>query len=369
MKHKSIIAIFCVMLSLGGFASACLPDASLSVSERRKLAQFPRFTWSRLWDGSFFSDMEGYVVDQFVGRDGLRTVKALADRHLFYKGDNHGIYVAEGHICSLEYPLDENSVQQFARKFNQIRHLYLSESKVYYSLIPDKNYFLAPQSGRLALDYDRMETILAQLLPEMTYLPLFDAMALDLYYRTDSHWRQEALHGVTGVLAQGLGLDANPFPQHYELGEIFPFRGVYYGQAALPLPAERMQYLITEETQQAQVYHAGSNALDQSKVYDLDKATGLDPYELFLSGGSALVRLDNPLNSSDKELVIFRDSYGSSLAPLLLSAYSRITLIDIRYLAPALIPELMELTGQDVLILYSTTLVNQSGTLRSPPVQ
>lgn len=369
MRNKSIIAVFCAMLLAGGLLTAMLPDGSLSVSERRKLAEFPRFTWARLWEGSFFGDMERYAADQFVLREGLRTTKALADRYVFLKSDNHDIYVAKDHACSMEYPLDETSVEQFARKLNQIRALYFSDSKVWYTLIPDKNYYLGPETGHLSLDYDRMEALLARQLEDMTYIRLFDTMSLDHYYKTDSHWRQESLEGVTGALARGLGLAENPFPQSYEVGEVFPFRGVYYGQSALPLPAERIEYLITEETRDARVYHAEQAVPGGGEVYDLSKAEGLDPYELFLSGGSAFVRLDNPRNTSGKELVIFRDSYGSALAPLLLRGYSRITLIDIRYTVPALIPELMELKGQDVLVMYSTTLVNQSGVLREPPAR
>ena len=38
-------------------------------------------------------------------------------------------------------------------------------------------------------------------------------------------------------------------------------------------------------------------------------------------------------SSNDKELVIFRDSFGSSLSPLLVKYYKKITLIDNRYIS------------------------------------
>ena len=99
-------------------------------------------------------------------------------------------------------------------------------------------------------------------------------------------------------------------------------------------------------------------------VYDLDKATGSDPYELFLSGSVSLLTVDNPNARTDRELVIFRDSFGSSLAPLLLEGYSRVTLVDIRYLSPSQLGNFLTFDRQDVWFLYSTSVLNNSSTLK-----
>ena len=64
------------------------------------------------------------------------------------------------------------------------------------------------------------------------------------------------------------------------------------------------------------------------------------------------------------QLIIFRDSYGSSLAPLLMSDYEKIVLIDTRYIAPELIKDYVKFEGSDVLIIYSTLLVNSSSTIK-----
>ncbi len=56
---------------------------------------------------------------------------------------------------------------------------------------------------------------------------------------------------------------------------------------------------------------------------------------------------------SDRELVVFRDSFGSSLIPLLAQGYARTTVIDIRYIAPSRLDQLVSFHGQDVLFLFS----------------
>ena len=90
----------------------------------------------------------------------------------------------------------------------------------------------------------------------------------------------------------------------------------------------------------------------------------MDGYDVFLHGAQAVLRIENPLAETDRELVIFRDSFGSSLAPLLLPAYKTVTLVDIRYVASDYVKQFVDFHGQDVLILYSTTLINGAGVLR-----
>ena len=85
---------------------------------------------------------------------------------------------------------------------------------------------------------------------------------------------------------------------------------------------------------------------------------------MFLSGAQPLLTIENPNGSADRELMIFRDSYGSSLTPLLLQDYSRITLVDIRYLHPDQVGDYVTFTDQDVLFAYSTLILNSGRSLK-----
>ena len=94
--------------------------------------------------------------------------------------------------------------------------------------------------------------------------------------------------------------------------------------------------------------------------YDMEKAAGKDPYEMYLNGSDALLTIENPNAETDRELILFRDSFGSSIAPLLDSGYSRITLIDLRYIKSDLIKNFVSFENQDVLFLYSTLVLNNT---------
>ena len=69
--------------------------------------------------------------------------------------------------------------------------------------------------------------------------------------------------------------------------------------------------------------------------------------------------------TTEKELIVFRDSFGSSIAPLLAQGYSKVTLIDLRDLPRMTLRSLVEageinLENRDVLFLFSTTILNKS---------
>ena len=72
------------------------------------------------------------------------------------------------------------------------------------------------------------------------------------------------------------------------------------------------------------------------------------------------VTLENDNAKTDKELVILRDSFGGSLAPLFTEAYKKITVIDIRYIQSSFIGNLEKFDNKDVLFIYSTALLNNS---------
>ena len=94
-------------------------------------------------------------------------------------------------------------------------------------------------------------------------------------------------------------------------------------------------------------------------------AAGRDGYEMFLGGTKALLTIENPAAATDRELVLFRDSFGSSIAPLLAQGYARVTVVDIRYMTSAAAARLVDLTAaDDVLFLYSTLILNNSATLK-----
>lgn len=360
MKKVTCI-LFAVFLAAGFLLCVFLPKAQYSDSERRKLASMPTFQAQNIWNGRFMTDFETYAVDTFPFRTAFRTLKAVTATDVFFKKDNNGIYVSDGFIAAVEYPFNEDSLNRAVKRFRYIYETYLTKNnKVFLSIIPDKNCFLAKDSGHLSMDYREFEEQMKQKMDFAQYISISELLEKDDYYKTDTHWRQEKIIDVAERLAQNMGTTLS---SNYKLHTLtHDFYGVYYGQAALPLEPDVLQYVTQDVFDECYVYDGQNNK--EIMMYDMEKAAGRDPYEMFLSGSLSLVTLNNPKAQEDKKLIVFRDSFGSSIAPLLISGYSQITLVDIRYIQPDYLGQFVHFDNCDVLFLYSTLVLNNSETLK-----
>ena len=99
-------------------------------------------------------------------------------------------------------------------------------------------------------------------------------------------------------------------------------------------------------------------------VYDLSQANGNDRYGVYLSGSTPILTIDNPEYEGTKELIVFKDSFGSSLVPLLVQGYSKITLLDTRYISTKMIGQYVDFTDKDVLFIYNTVVINNSEAMK-----
>ncbi len=356
IKNIIVSLSFVAFIGVGALASILNPPKESSESERRKLEQFPDITVKSVLNTSFMTDFETYTLDQFPLRDTFRRIKSLAHYYVFGQKDNNDIYLVDDVVSKLEYPLRESSVSKAAKKFESIYQKYFLPhgTKAYYSLIPDKNYFLAAQNGYPAVDYDRLLSLVRENISSLSYIDLFPYLSIDDYYRTDTHWKQESILDAADALLSGMGMEAGMM--EYTSNVHTPFYGVYYGQAALPMKPDTLTYLTNDTLNDCIVYNHETGK--SGGIYDLSKLDSADPYEVYLYGAAALLTIENPHAESDRELVIFRDSFGSSITPLLMKGYAKITLVDIRYVSSEYLGQIIDFSEtDDVLFLYSTMVL------------
>lgn len=361
-KTKNIVVTisFMFVIIIVFIANIVKEDTIISVSERRKLATFPKFTVSSLMNGTFIDKFEDYTMDQFIKRDGFRKLKMLAEFNLFRKKDINDLYKYNDSIIKQEYPLNEKSVLNIVKKINIIKENYLTDTNnIYYSIVPDKNYFVNDEY--LKMDYSKIETLMSNNLNDMKYIDILDLLTLEDYYYTDTHWKQENLQKVLDKISKEMEFDKR-LNTDFEIKEITQFNGVYSGQLQVDTKKDFIKVLTNDIIQKAKVYNYETKKY--SDVYNLDKINSNDKYDIYLSGATPLLTIENDKSKTDKELLVFRDSFGSSLIPLFTEAYKTITIIDTRYIAPSMLGELIEFSNKDVLFIYSTLVINSSSALK-----
>ena len=365
MKKIRLFGLAAVTLLWAALTAAAWfgPARDVSETERRKLSQFPEASVKTVLDGEFMSAFEDYSLDQFPLRDSFRQLKALFHYNALGQLDNNGIIIHEGFAAKLEYPLNETSVAYALKKFESVYETYLkdTDSKIYAAVIPDKGMYLQ-MSGYPTMDYTGLYKMVESGMPYARFISLADQLSLEDYYFTDTHWRQEKLGKVAQTLCAALGVDHFAGEELQQMKVERPFYGVYYGQAALPMDAEELFVMAGDVIDGCTVYNHETGKT--TGIYDWEKLSSRDLYDIYLSGAAALLTIENPNAGTDRELIVFRDSFGSSLIPLLLKDYKTVTVVDIRYLSSDFLGEYVDFHGQDVLFAYSTLILNSSNTLK-----
>ena len=347
-----IVSAFFLVMSLTAIVS---DTPEYSDSERRVLASMPEFNVKDVFSGKFAKDFDEYTVDRFPGRDYWRSIKAYTKTGVFLQKDNNKIYSADGHLSKIEYPMNQEMLDYATGIFASVKEQYLNDNDIYLAIIPDKNRYLAEENGYLALDYAKLADCVAEKMDYAEYIEIADLLDASDYYNTDTHWRQDKIVDVAERIAAAMDVDIKAEYKKEMLGQ--PFNGVYVGQAAIKVEPDTISYLTNNAIEN--VVLEGAQA-----VYDMDKAVGKDPYEMFLSGNQPVITIKNKENESGRRLVVFRDSFGSSIAPLWIEGYSEIVLVDLRYISSDMLDEYVDFTDADVLFLYSTMMLNNSRAMR-----
>lgn len=271
--------------------------------------------------------------------------------------DANGMMNVDGTWIEAPGALNTASIDKFAAKLQNIRSTYLGgAANVAWSIVPDKSNFAQDRVTEY-LDHASMVSRAKSGLSGMSYVEIGNTLSLDSYLLTDGHWKQEHIVSAANKLASAFGFSVSKgaFSQKTANG----FGGDYAKYSGTTEAISWMESAHTAATVCDNFQNPGRTA-----VYDAGLLKSNSPYDLFSGGPTPLVTLKNSAVESGKRLILFRDSFGSSMAPLLLGGYSEIVLVDLRYMASNLIPQYVDANGADVLFLFSARVVNNSAMLR-----
>lgn len=370
MRKKFPVILFFLFLFGMGALEAFLPDTDISMSERRHLAKAPALSADTLLSGDYMADMETYLLDQFPGRDLFRCLKGNFDLKILQKEDTDGYYLVENSIYKRPGPVKENNILLCADYFDRIMRTYFPDTKGHYIVIPEKSYYAALSGKNLTLaDRDilsKQEQALFLLeTSTLVNIDLYSQLSVSDFYHTDSHWRQECLPDAAEYILAGLskeweGHTRESASSYREVLLSDTFYGGLSAASGLKPAPDKLITLTNEKTDSAVVYDYESKK--SLSVYQPEKLSSPDPYDIYLGGAKALLEIRVPHPQNGRELVLFRDSFGSSIAPLLLEEYDVIYLVDLRYITVSnAMRYISPAPDCDVLFLYSTATLSGGG--------
>ena len=300
-------------------------------------------------------------------QDSADTDTTVTTEEVGFKGGD--VFVTDGYLSEVIYPIKENMVNYAVSLMESIYNSYLADGnhRVVVSVVPDKNIALHEAyyetdpafSDALLLPYAEISHIVREGTKSFAlYHDIMSTLSLSAYYYTDMHWRQEYLTETAASIHDIFGLPlefqaaAEPFTAH-------PFVGSYTEDPLMAdAKVDTLYYLMNETLEQVRVTDYVNGIPQEGVLYNTDITADQKSYDLFLSGPMPLQVLESPLAKTDRELIIFRDSFGSSIAPYFCEQYARVTLVDLRYLNSGVLGDFIDFDDQDILFLYSTHILN-----------
>lgn len=303
------------------------PETDYSKSEKRQLYRIGGVSFDR----SVSDSLELVAKDQFFARDGARALARAFSSALLLKDEVNGYTKKDGSISRIYFPPSEKGVESASLYLEKIYSEYLEKSgaDIYFSLIPSKSSY----AGLPCNEKKGYTDPLCKGLRNSVYVDLYGSLSSECYYATDIHWRCERIIPVAKKLCEAMDAPSEALSEVTAL-YVGDFFGTLSSQSLLKTDSDQLFILSSDMLNSLSVKYADRIG----SVYDTDLfLCADDKYDVFMRGevldknsGNNIITIENEKSNSGKTLVIFRDSFARSLAPLLMEGYERALLIDVR---------------------------------------
>lgn len=403
MKPKKILREYPLLLLfalvMGGLflLDLCFTSNPYSELENRRLKQKPAFSLESLLENRYTKDYEGYINDQFVGRDRWITLKSVFESALGKTENNGVVYGADRYIYNklLDPALGESrqngagfggdgsdtpalpvvNSAQLGRNIHFLNTFAVTYPGHVTAAIAPNSYGVRPEGLPAGLPNVDQQAAIGELYRQFSgdnlstldlIAPLREAAGeMQVSYRTDHHWTTDGAWAGYRAYCESRSLP------YVTLEELAPYRreepgflGTYYNKSknfdALPdtlvwydIPVEDVT-IDGEHT----VLQTDGSLVEVTGLYQREKFAVRDKYAAFLYGNNGLTVIKSGNSKARREgevsrVLVVKDSYGNCFAPFLTYSYDEVWVADLRNMTFKVSEVLAENRFDDVLILYN----------------
>ena len=363
-KRKARIAnligkIFIILLFLVMIINMIVPDREESELENRALEQRPRFNLTTILSGDFMEQWEEYLSDQFAGRDTWRSLKVSLDRLGGARKEND-IYIGkDGQLMEdIEVPddgrLEANltAIRDFAETYEDIpvtmmlvpdAACILNDSLPAFARVEDQRQMFSMAERKLGDTVNWVDTVSI----------LNNHKSEKLYYKTDHHWTTQGAFYVFQDAAETLGIEGDVSDDFVSYTVTDSFNGVLAASSGVGLDEmEEIDIYAPTGGDDDVVVNYVDEGRKTTSLYDSSKLETRDKYGVFLGGNTSVVDI-RTVSTSQKRLLVVKDSFADCFIPFLAPYYREIVVVDPRYYSGTMQDIMDSYRITDALILYS----------------
>lgn len=384
------IATFALTIAIISIIGLLIPlRPKESVSEKRKLAEFPKITFDSLKSGDFFDGFNTWYSDSYPGREGLVAlnskiksyygIKSLKDDTVKIHGDvqkgddipdeydpnsavtenstaedNYDKIDANGDSQSIGavfvvgnrafeyYNFSQAQANNYISSMNKLAEKLSGKAKVYDMIVPTSIGVTLPDSymGNInssdqekAIDY-----INSGLNGQIVKVPILKTLMSHrseyIYFNTDHHWTQLGAYYAYCDFAKSAGITANPLDK-YEKAEFDGFLGTFYNDTG-KIPELKSNpdtiYAYKPNSSAKMVYtDAKGQQISWPIINDVSKYPESIKYSCFIAGDNPYTEIHNPQITDGSSIMVVKESFGNALVPFLVENYENVYVIDYRH--------------------------------------
>lgn len=371
--HKIVLvgAFFLFLLAMPILTLINLPgeDRPFSENENRYLSGFPEISFESYVDKSAMTGFEDWFSDRFFGREAWIKLKNSTERFIgktevngIFTVDDRMMQVWEGYDPAF---VDKNlaAINKFAEKNAGIPVYFMlapTSQELYSYLLPD----CTPTGNQSELNAYCRENL------ECGFIDIFPVMKSHadeyIYYRTDHHWTSYGAYLAYAEAAKSLGYQPLPLSAFDIEHASSDFRGTLYSKTLDDsiTPDIIDYYHNTSDSNLTLTINDGMSVKDYDSLYFREYLDVKDKYSSFMGTNSPVMTITTEENNNGQSILIFKDSYAHAFIPFLTSHYSKITVLDMRYIN-ASYNTLVDMEEYDsVLILYNAITFTEDSHIR-----
>lgn len=364
MNHKTAKIfgfVFPAILIAVMFFNIFLPDKKFSAEENRLLQTMPKLSISSIFSGRFETKAESYAADQFMLRNMFIKIKSSFGISLGSTESNNVFMCKDNYLMENISKLDTKKMENNYNSLAKLKQLY-PNINMDFMLVPNAANIMSDKLPLFAVTDDQNKQMddFFKKIQSIGINPV-DVRAtfkknkeeIELYYHTDHHWTTDGAYLAYQDFAKKNKLNSNI--KYDALAVKNDFRGTLASKSGFTnglndmikiyLPKEGQNY------KNSVIFYSDTKE-KTTEFYKLNNLKKKDTYTVFGGSNHPIYSIKTPV-SSQRKLLLIKDSYANSFIPFLSQDYREIIVIDPRYFFDD-ISEIIKANGiTDILFLYN----------------
>ena len=356
IRSKVTVTIFLLILSgmsVFGFAAG---DERYSEKENRYLAIKPDLDSGNLLNGKYQEDYETYLADKTIFRNKwieLKTYIELAS----LKKDVNGVYFGKDNYLIARQDTDKFETENADKNCKYLEEFvdnYKKNTDICVMLVPNTSEILKKKLPKYAYNFNETRYI------NDIYKEIGEDNTVDvnqmlkahkdeyLYYKTDHHWTTLGAYYAFMEYADKTGINIEKYTTKLVTDK---FYGTMSSKANLEIEADKVYIYEPDKEEEVSVRYNNSTELKDS-LYEMSALDKKDKYSIFLGGNNPLVQITTNAEN-DRKVLVIKDSFAHCFIPFMISGFSKIDVVDLRYYNESIRKMIEEGGYTDILVLYN----------------